>query len=907
MRPYLPFIIIGLTTGAIYGLSAIGFVLTYRTSGIFNFAHGALAAAAVFVFYSLRVDHHQSWPVAFVISVFVLGPIMGLVMELIARRLALTTVALRVVGTVGIILVITGLASLKYDQGNVFPRYLGDSRAFRIFGVSVQWNQVIIFLIGAGVSALLFLFLRVTRIGKAMRAVVDDPDLLDLTGISPARVRRVSWVIGCTLAALSGVLVAQGGGLDGTFITFLILSGLGAAALGFFANLPLSYVGGAIIGVGGAIMLKIASRHPILQTVPISLPYLVLLLAPIIMARRRLVAVGESVRRRLTPWRAPTRVRIVAAVVITTAFALVPTFAGTRLSSYSDGLTKMILLLSLGLLVRAAGQVSLCQYAFAAIGAATFSQFRVDHGWPWLLALLVAALIVVPIGALIAIPSSRLPGVFLALTTLGFGIVVSRMFYSTTIMFGATADGREMPRPSFADTDTKYYVLLLVVVILTALAMTAIHEGRLGRMLRGMADSPVALQTLGLSVNTTRVIVFSISSFFAAIAGVLYGCLVTRTSSATFPPEASLLLIAVLSLAPFVEPWYAVLASVGIVIPTFFSDNTGHIALWLQVVFGTFAVLIAIQGGTRPAPQVVQRLFERFRRPRTLVTSERADTGESVSRQLASAPMGLEVRGLRVNFGAVSAVNDVSLQAPVGQITGLIGPNGAGKTTTFNCCTGLQRPTAGRILLHERDVTDVAPHIRSRLGLGRTFQTMRLFDTLSVAENVTLGREAGLARRSLRRHLMSSRDQSKLVRSAAAEALELCGIAHLENANVGELSTGQRRLVELARCLAGSFDVLLLDEPSSGLDRDETQRFGRILQDVVAQRGIGILLVEHDMELVMRVCSYVYVLDFGTMLFEGTPEAVTTSDVVRDAYLGSESHVPPATVELGASAGRGAQ
>lgn len=250
--------------------------------------------------------------------------------------------------------------------------------------------------------------------------------------------------------------------------------------------------------------------------------------------------------------------------------------------------------------------------------------------------------------------------------------------------------------------------------------------------------------------------------------------------------------------------------------------------------------------------------------------------------------IGLEVRELRVSYGGNVAVDGVSLSAPLGRLTGLIGPNGAGKTTTFNACSGLLRPADGHILLFEHDVTRLGPAARARRGLGRTFQRMELFTSMTVAENVALGREAGLGGGNPLRQFVASRSQRAAVRSATDEALEACGITQLAGEPVEVLSTGQRRLVELARALAGDFRILLLDEVSSGLDHSESEHLGQILRRVITERGVGILLVEHDMVLVMAVCDYLYVLDFGRPIFEGTPTEVQQSPMVRAAYLGSE-------------------
>ena len=249
---------------------------------------------------------------------------------------------------------------------------------------------------------------------------------------------------------------------------------------------------------------------------------------------------------------------------------------------------------------------------------------------------------------------------------------------------------------------------------------------------------------------------------------------------------------------------------------------------------------------------------------------------------------GLEVEGLSVSFGGIDAVNNLSLAASLGTITGLIGPNGAGKTTTFNACSGVLRPQAGQVRVLGRDVTHHGVSGRARLGLGRTFQRMELFGSMTVRENVALGREAAYAGRRPLRLVFERRAERVDTAEATAEALARCGIERLAAQPIGSLSTGQRRLVELARVSAGRFQVLLLDEPSSGLDEAETERFASVLVDLVRERGLCILLVEHDMDLVLGVASLIHVLEFGERIFSGTPRQVRSSAVVRQAYLGDE-------------------
>lgn len=246
----------------------------------------------------------------------------------------------------------------------------------------------------------------------------------------------------------------------------------------------------------------------------------------------------------------------------------------------------------------------------------------------------------------------------------------------------------------------------------------------------------------------------------------------------------------------------------------------------------------------------------------------------------------LQVDALTVTFGGHAAVQELSLTVQRGEIAGLIGPNGAGKSTTFNACTGLLKPAAGRIWMFGQEVTSLGPAARAQRGLGRTFQRLDLFESLTVRENVALGREAQLAGTRAWRVLWSSQSDRSAVRRATEESLDRCGITALAGELVADLSTGQRRLVELARVLAGTFPLLLLDEPSSGLDVRETEAFGRILQTAVREEGRSILLVEHDMTLVRQICDRLDVLDFGRHLIQGRPDEVLASDVVRQAYLG---------------------
>ena len=251
---------------------------------------------------------------------------------------------------------------------------------------------------------------------------------------------------------------------------------------------------------------------------------------------------------------------------------------------------------------------------------------------------------------------------------------------------------------------------------------------------------------------------------------------------------------------------------------------------------------------------------------------------------------GLVAEDIVVRFGGRIAVDHLTVHAPRGRITGLIGPNGAGKTTSFNVCGGFLRPDTGRVLLDGQDITKAGPDARARLGIGRTFQRMELFRSMTVRENIEIAAEAAhigndpFTQLGLIRH---ARRQRHTTRERAAELLDRVGITSIAGTIAGRLSTGQGRMVELARALATEPRILLLDEPSSGLDQSESEAFGALLTGLVTEGDLGILMVEHDVNLVLSVCAWIHVIDFGKPLFAGDPVEVRNSDVVRNAYLGS--------------------
>jgi ABC-type branched-subunit amino acid transport system ATPase component/branched-subunit amino acid ABC-type transport system permease component len=895
----LPYIVIGLTSGAVYALAGLGLVLTYKTSGVFNFAHGAVAAVGAYVFYVLYVLNGWAWPLAAVVAILVAGPAMGLILELMARRIQTKSLALRVASTVGLLLVIVAAIQLIYgtETTREVPIFLGTGNV-KLLGTEVQVAQIVTFLFAVVVTGALTAFFRFSRQGMAMRAVVDNPELLDVAGTSPTATRRLAWMIGVSLASASGVLFAPVLSLDPVQLTLLVVSAFGAAAIGAFTSLPLTLGGGLGIGVLASLCTKWFTSG-LLSGLPPSLPFVVLFVVLLVFPKRYLVGRSFTVPEVRGSWSAPGSLQLTGGAALLVVLVLVPGFAGIHLTDWTTFVAMSIVFMSLSLLVKTSGQVSLAHVSFTAVGACAFSHFVVGSGIPWFPALILCGLVAVPIGALLAIPAIRLGGLYLALATFGFGILLQGMFYTESYMFGSNGAGENMPFPAIANTAKSYYFLVLILAVCAAIFTVWLVRSRLGRLLRGAADSSIALQTSGTSVNVTRVLVFCISAFMAAIGGALVGVAQSTISADTYQPILSLTWFALIIIVIGGAPWNAVLAAAALfLIPSYVSG--AQVTTVLQLIFGCVAILYAVMpNSARGVPVGLQRLIDRtFGRIKVpLPRFGRGAPPVADAAAVVSVPGGLQVEGLEVRFGGLVAVDKVTIDAPQGRVTGLIGPNGAGKTTTFNACTGLLKPSAGTVSIAGANVSRRGPDARARKGLGRTFQKMELFDSLTVRENVEAGAEGSLAGVNPLAHVFARPGQRASVRAGAQRAMELCDLAELADTPAASLSTGQRRLVELARCIAGPFGLLLLDEPSSGLDGAETARFGEILKRVVAERGVGILLVEHDMSLVLDICEQIYVLDFGEMIFHGTPGEIIASPIVRAAYLGDaevETAVDPA-------------
>jgi branched-subunit amino acid ABC-type transport system permease component len=624
----LPFVVTGLVTGSLYGLAGVGLVLTYRTSGVFNTGHGAVAAGGAFLFATLYDSWGLPWPLAGLLAIGAFALIGGPLLEWMTRAVADAPSALPLVVTSGLTLGIQGVLFWRY--GNVsrtLPQFLPTS-GFTVASVAVTWSQVIVVGVATVAALGLYAFLREARTGVAMRAVVDDPRLLALSGTDPVRVRRLAWSIGAAFAALSGVLLAPTLGLDATLLTLLVVQAFGACAVGRFANLPLTYVGGLLIGVLASVATRYLTDAP-WDAVPSTVPFLVLVAVLLVTPTAALPVQGRPsvnsvVHDAPARRRGPVLVAVGSGVL---ALAAVPWLVGTYLSVWTAGLIAALLFASLGLLLWTSGQVSLCHAAFVAVGAASMGHLTQDLHLPWLLALLGAGLLAVPVGVLVAVPAIRLSGIYLALATLGFGFLLQTLAYPTFLLFGSGGTPLLVDRPQLGwldGTDDKRFHLVVLAVVVVALAATAaLLRQRLGRLLRAMADAPTMLSTHGVSANMTRLTVFTCSAFLAGLAGALQVAQFGSASSATFGPIQSLLYVAVLAIAGTSVLRGAVIAAgLFAVLPAYaasqdglaFADDADRQIL----VFGIIAIAAGVRIARRGAigARLRQALSDAGERPR---------------------------------------------------------------------------------------------------------------------------------------------------------------------------------------------------------------------------------------------------------------------------------------------------
>jgi branched-subunit amino acid ABC-type transport system permease component len=598
------YVINGISDGAIYSLAAIGLVLTYKTSGIFNFAIGAQAALSAYLFYTFRVTERLPWPLAALLALLIAGVVASLLLEKMATWLSEAPAVLRVVATIGLLVLLQSALTGAYGQATLpFSHFLPTAH-FRLAGINIQAGQIIVVALAFVATGGLYVFFKRTRIGVAMQAVVDDPNLLALQATDPAMVRRYAWVIGSCFVSISGMLIAPEIGIDVKNMLLLYITAFGAAALGAFTSLPATLASAIGIGVLMNVMsYKLAGQHnAVLSVLYTQVPFIVLVLALLFVPKQKLVERGIRRVRKFPPIPTFPLPVVLGAVVGGIALAVaLPSLVGMAyINIYTTAVGFAVVLASLGLIVWTSGQISLCHVAFAAVGAATLAHAQAA-GIPWVFGLVAAGLVSVPVGAIVAIPSFRLSGVYLAVATFAFGLLFQNLLYTTFLMFGGS-DTQPVHRPLLfglhTNTDTGYFYVSAVVAAGCLAIIIAVRRSRLGQLLRALSDSPAALDAHGANTRLTRLLVFCISAFLAGIGGALIAGVTQFASGSVTGPFSyfnALALVAILAFCrrqPILSPLIAaflfeVLKVYKPFTEPFFQNYEG-------VVFGLLAIAVAV-------------------------------------------------------------------------------------------------------------------------------------------------------------------------------------------------------------------------------------------------------------------------------------------------------------------------
>ena len=539
MDIFLSYTVVGVVAGCVYALIATGLVVTYNTTGIFNFAHGAIAMIGAYTFWQFWEDWGWPAPIALFVVLFVLAPVFGLVIERsLMRPLRGAPVDLTLVVTLGLLLFLVGLAQILWDPNVVrnLPSFF-NGQGFRIGYVQVTYHEIVAVLATVGIAIGLRILFNQTRTGIAMRAVVDNADLLAMAGGRPIRIQQLSWMLSSSIAALAGILLAPIARLDILLLTLLVVDGYAAAIIGRLRNLPLAVTGAMAIGLGQYYISGYAEVDwvkRIQYIIPMFVLFVVLILLP--QDRLRTATFTGAVAPRV----AGLKSSVIWAVILVAGTALVSTgLSGPNLRTGASGFALALVLLSLLLLTGYGGMVSICQLTFVGLGAVMMGKVGGDSGS--LLGVLAAIGLAGAVGFVLALPTLKMRGLYLALATFAFAAVFDQAVF--TQIFG-TGGNQLVSRPNIpgipTESDQAFLILCSVVFALTAIAVLAYRRSSLGRRLVAVNDSPAACATLGVNVNWTKLMVFTVSAAMCGLAGVLYGGVTRQVDAQSFVALLSL-------------------------------------------------------------------------------------------------------------------------------------------------------------------------------------------------------------------------------------------------------------------------------------------------------------------------------------------------------------------------------
>ncbi|MBQ8102057.1 MAG: branched-chain amino acid ABC transporter ATP-binding protein/permease [Afipia sp.] len=565
---------------------------------------------------------------------------------------------------------------------------------------------------------------------------------------------------------------------------------------------------------------------------------------------------------------------IVAAIAVFVAATM--NFDGYVLNILMQAATFAIAVFGLTVVLGLCGQINLAQAAFFGLGAYAVGLGTADYQINFWICLVAGSLLALAAGALLGMSTLKLGGHYLAMVTISFQQIVTLVMINAIWLTRGPDGISKIGRPALFQSQQSFLAFCVAALAVIGYLVWHLPDTRIGRAMRAVRDNELAAGVAGIDIFRTKVAAFALSALLGGIGGGLFAGGFSYVSPDQFSFAESIVFLTMALLGGVGSPIGAVIGTgLLILIPEWLRFLKNIPGLYLAI-YGLFVILIV-----RFMPDGIWGFVQE------IITRWRARTPPQIASpalQLAPARIGgdmvLEVTGLSKHFGGLKAVDKVDLSVRRGSVHALIGPNGSGKTTTLNMLSGLYKTTAGRIVLDGTDVTDMPAHQRTAAGLGRTFQNIRLFRSMSALENVVIGAERP------GNTLIGEGGQDALTQRAMS-ALTFVGLGGRANELVSSFSYGHQRLIEIARALAGNPTLLLLDEPAAGLNSSEKVELHDLLKRIAAQ-GLTILIIDHDMTLVREAAQHITVLNFGKRIADGESLAVLQHPDVISAYLGTE-------------------
>ncbi len=914
MQQILLFTLLGLGSGALIAGIALGVVLTYRGSGIINLATGGMAMFAGYSFWALTTDllHLSTVPALLISLVIVLA--LGAAIELVAFRPLRTAPPLaKLVSSLGVLLVLQASMLLAFGtteqpEPNVLPQ-----NTVKLLGAVIPIDRFILTGIVIVLAAALATLYRFTRFGLQTRAASENEVAAMLGGLSPNRLSMVNTLLASVIAGGIGILAASITQLDTETLPLQIVPALAAALIAGFTSFGIACAAGIGLGIIGSLIEYVTSLSWFPTSGGVALPgvyeLVVFVLIVLFMYLRgaSLPSRGELVEKRLPEAPRPRRLAVTAPVLaLVCAVALVVLPFDFR-EALVNTMIGTLIALSLVVITGFVGQISVVQLTLAGVSGFAISHLAVNAGIGFPIAPLLGAGVALILGLITAASALRVRGVSLAVVTLAAVVAITNFgFINTT--WGGGQTGSPVPEPTLFGLDLGpragfrgldgnlpspvFGWVVLAVTVALCVVVGLIRRGSLGQRMLAVRSNERAAAAAAIDPRAVKFVAFGISSVIAGLAGALYAYNFSSVSADRFDPFTALSLIAFAyagGITLISGAVFAGLISTQALFPYALDKWFGINGNWFLLFGGAILIITLIQNPEGVAGAFYKRIHKRppVHPPEPVSTGLAAldvqpdDIAAGAIRQgmdaerAAAAGAGrarpvpverpdaapvLAVTGLSVKFGGVHALEGVDIEVREGELVGLIGPNGAGKTTLIDAVSGFV-PFTGSVSLDGEDIGSLPAYQRARRGLARTWQNTDLFDDLEVGENVAV---AG---------------------GQMSRTLGLVGLDWATEAMPDQLSEGQRKLVGVARALAGGPRLLCLDEPAAGLDTRESEELGLALRGL-ADAGQSTLLIDHDMGLVLGICDRVVVLEFGRVIADGPPEIVRQDERVIAAYLG---------------------